>query len=192
MYGVMGVDMSKLKPLLAAILCAGLAFPAGAQEAGPDLDELFGALRAAPNEEAAKAVEAKIWAEWSKSGSAALDLLLQRGREALEAGDSRLAVAHFSALIDHAPDFAEGWNMRATAYYQDGRYGQSLEDIRQTLMRNPRHFGALTGLATILEQIGEDAAALEAWRAVAELKPVGDDVEEAIERLERRVMGQTL
>ena len=100
-----------------------------------------------------------------------MDLLLQRGREALEAGDIDRAIEHFSALIDHAPDFAEGYNARATAYFQKGLYGPSLEDIEQTLARNPRHFGALSGLALILEELGIKDGALAAYRAVEEMYP---------------------
>ena len=67
---------------------------------------------------------------------------------------AKLAIEHFTALVDHAPEFAEGYNARATAYFQNGQYGPSLEDIRQTLMLNPRHFGAMSGLALILEELG--------------------------------------
>ncbi len=121
-----------------------------------------------------------------------MDLLLSRGREALEAGDTVLAIRHFSALIDHAPDFAEGYNGRATAYFQAGRYGLSLEDIRQTLTLNPRHFSAMSGLALILEELGRPDDALEAWREVERLNPNRDGLKDAITRLEREVEGETL
>jgi tetratricopeptide (TPR) repeat protein len=103
-----------------------------------------------------------------------------------------VAIEHFSALVDHAPGFAEGYNARATAYFQAGYYGLALEDIRQALALNPRHFGAMSGLALILEEIGEAEGALEAWRAVEALNPSRQGVREAIERLERQVEGVTL
>src|SRR5690606_3470319 len=90
--------------------------------------------------------EADILREWSKSGSPAMDLLLKRGREAMEAGDLKAAIEHLTALTDHAPEFAEGWNARATAYFLAGAFGPSVDDIRHTLALNPRHFGALAGL----------------------------------------------
>jgi Tfp pilus assembly protein PilF len=121
-----------------------------------------------------------------------MDLLLERGREALEAGEIDVAIEHLSALVDHAPDFAEAYNARATAYFQAGHYGLALEDIRQTLARNPRHFGAMSGLALILEEIGEEKGALEAWRGVEALHPQREGVRQAIERLERQVEGVTL
>ncbi len=181
--------MSKLKRAVAATFFCFVALPALAQD--DSLSDLFDALRHAEGE-TARAIEARIWGEWSKSGSPAMDLLLRRGRAALEADEDEVAIEHFSALIDHAPEFAEGWNMRATAYFKVGRYGQSLSDIRRTLALNPRHFGALTGLATILEQLGEDEAALEAWHAVEDLNPSAPAVKDAKERLEVRTMGETL
>ena len=163
--------------------------PAAAQE--QPVDELFEALRSAEGE-AARAVEAKILQEWSKSGSASIDLLLDRGRDAMEEEDWRLAIAHFSALIDHAPAFAEGWNARATAYYQEDRLGQSLADIERTLELNPRHFGALSGLAIIMEQLGRDDLALEAWRRVEAISPNRPELDQTIERLEFETLGRTL
>lgn len=141
---------------------------------------------------AAAQIERRIYEIWSQSGSPSMDLLLTRGRDALEAGDSVLAIRHFTALIDHAPDFAEGYNGRATAYFQLGRYGLSLEDIRKTLELNPRHFSAMSGLALILEELGEKETALEAWREVERMHPNREGLQDAIRRLEREVEGETL
>jgi tetratricopeptide (TPR) repeat protein len=153
------------------------------------LDQLFTALAGAGEDEW-EAIETDIWVEWSHSGSAAMDLLLERGRQAMAAGDSEAAIAHLSALIDHAPDFPEGWNARATAYFQAGLYGPSLADIRQVLALEPRHFGALAGLGLILEEIGEEAGALEAYRLGAEVHPRRTSFVEGIARLERKVLGK--
>jgi tetratricopeptide (TPR) repeat protein len=183
--------MASLRDILkSAVTVALLGSAVVAAEEDP-LDELFTALRTAEGD-AANAIEVKIIEEWSKSGSPAMDLLLERGREAMEREDWELAIEHLSALVDHAPEFAEGWNARATAYFHADRYGQSIADIRQTLALNPRHFGALSGLGIILEQLGQEAAALTAWRAVEELSPNRPDLDETIERLERTTRGQTL
>ena len=170
-----------------------LAFVAASQVGaqGSDLDDLFEALQQAEGD-AAAAIEQRIYQEWSRSGSPAMDLLLERGRDAMEKQEWELAIGHFSALTDHAPDFAEGWNARATAYYQVERYGPALADIRQALALNPRHFGALTGLAVILEGIGQDEMALEAWREVEKLSPNREGLDETLRRLERATLGQTL
>ncbi len=186
----MGSLTQILNPVLGAVAATFFLFGAAFAD-DSDLDALFEALKSA-TPETYEPIENKIWSEWSRSGSAAMDLLLERGREALGAGDTTAAIEHFTALIDHAPEFAEGYNARATAYFQAGLYGPSLDDIRQTLARNPRHFGALSGLAMILEEIGEPTGALEAWRAVEAIHPSRPGIREAIERLEKQVEGTTL
>lgn len=158
---------------------------------GTHLDDLFQRLKTADAASATR-IEEEIWIEWSKSGSAAMDLLLQRGREAMEAGDTTAAIDHLTALVDHAPGFAEGWNARATAYYSIGQIGPSLSDIGQVLRLNPRHFGALSGLAAIFEELGRKPQALEVWRAVAAIHPHAEGVSEAIERLETALQGTSL
>jgi Tfp pilus assembly protein PilF len=178
-----------LKPATALLAATFLSGAVLAQDA--ELDPLFEALRDA-DPAGAERIEGRIWEEWSRSGSAAMDLLLERGREALQDGEIQVAIEHFSALVDHAPDFAEAYNGRATAWFQAGQYGLALEDIRQALARNPRHFGAMSGLAMILQEIGEEEGALEAWRAVEALHPSRQGVREAIERLERQVEGTSL
>lgn len=162
---------------------------AGADEA--ELEALFEGLKTA-DESAATQIEQRIYEIWSKSGSEAMDLLLDRGRTALNDGDATLAVEHFSALIDHAPGFAEGYNARATAFFQKGQYGLSLNDIRQTLALNPRHFGAISGLALILEEMGQQDDAYAAWKEVEKLNPHQRGLDEALLRLERFVEGETL
>ena len=92
------------------------------------LDGLLDRLKTADAPEASR-IESEIWIEWSKSGSPALDLLLQRGRDAMALGDMGLAIEHFTAVIDQDPTFAEGWNARATAFYQAGEFGPSISDI---------------------------------------------------------------
>lgn len=166
-----------------------LSAPSAAQT--PQLDELFTELLQADDRSAGR-IEREIWAEWSKSGSAAMDLLLERGRAAMQAGDLAAAIEHLTALTDHAPDFAEGWNARATAYFQTGEYGPSISDIGRTLTLNPRHFGALSGLAMILEEIGDPAGALEAYKAALAINPHLDGVDEAVERLKAEAAGQEL
>lgn len=155
------------------------------------LDALFQELQGA-DERAAARIEREIWNEWSKSGSAAMDLLLQRGRDAMAAGDTAAAIEHFTALTDHAPEFAEGWNARATAYFQAGEWGPSVNDIAQTLTLNPRHFGALSGLGMIFEQLEQPEKALEAYQAALAIHPRLQGVIEAVERLEAETAGTDL
>ena len=166
--------------------------PLSAQEGTPDrLADLFAALQVAEGDDALQ-IASKIVEEWSRSGSATMDFLLRRGRDALEAGDTTQAIGHLTALVDHAPDFAEGYNARATAFFQARKYGPALDDIRTTLALNPRHFGAMTGLAIMLEEIDEPVAALMAWREVRRYYPASPEAQNAIPRLEREVEGSTL
>lgn len=166
-----------------------LATPGFGQTA--KLDGLFDRLKTA-DAQASGLIEQEIWIEWSKSGSAAMDLLLERGREAMDAGQMGLAVDHLTALIDHAPDFAEGWNARATAYYQMGQIGPSMSDIGKTLQLNPRHFGALSGFAMILEELDRKAQALKVWQAVQAIHPHASGVSESLDRLNADLQGSTL
>jgi len=166
-----------------------LALPVWAD--GARLDELFTQLQGATDEEAGQITD-NIWIEWSKSGSPAMDLLLKRGRDAMAAGQPLLAIQHFTALIDHAPEFAEGYNARATAYFQSGDLGPSVSDIARTLTLNPRHFGALAGLGAIFEQLDQPAKALEVYKAALAINPHMQDIKDAVKRLETSLGGQDL
>lgn len=137
-------------------------------------------------------VEAEIVNLWSRSGSPAMDLLLRRGRQAMARDDYQAALAHLTALTDHAPEFAEGWNARATLFFEMGDYGPSLDDIARTLALNPNHFGALTGLGMIMEQVEAYSHALDAFRAARAIHPHRPDLEQAVERLERQLEGISL
>lgn len=156
-----------------------------------ELDQLFERLKD-PETEDWEVIEADIVLQWSRSGSPAMDLLLKRGRDAMEAGDLDLAIEHLTALVDHAPDFAEGWNSRATALFLDGRVGPAVADIQRTLELNPRHFGALTGFALILEDIGRSKEALEVWKAAQALHPHHPGINQSVIRLERQESGRDL
>ncbi len=172
--------------LLPLFLFTGAAFGQTAK-----LDDLFRKLQG-PDEAASARAEQEIWIEWSKSGSPAMDLLLERGRQALEEGQVTLAIDHFSALIDHDPQFAEGWNARAIAYFQEGDLGPAVSDIAHVLRLNPRHFGALAGLGSIFEQLGKPEKALEAYRAALAIHPHMAEVLDAVKRLEAETQGQDL
>lgn len=155
------------------------------------LDELFDQLRSAEPEQVDR-LEGQIIALWSKSGSAALDLLLRRGEDAMKEGAPEVAVEHFTALIDHAPDFAEGYHGRATAYYQSGYLGPALDDLRQTLVLEPRHLGAMAGVALVMEELDRLDQALEVWHKLAEFSPADAEIVQMIERLDVKLRGEAL
>ena len=156
-----------------------------------DIDTLFEQL-AQPDNTGWRRVERQIVSEWSKSGSAAMDLLLERGRDAIRDAEYKAAIEHFTAVIDHAPDFAEGYHGRATAYFHAGLYGPAIADLSQALTLNPRHFRALSGLATILAETDRKQAAVAAYRAALAIHANLEDVKDALARLETEIEGQNI
>jgi tetratricopeptide (TPR) repeat protein len=175
--------------LLVFLISAIPALPARADDAR--LDELFAALlEAGPDDWLG--IEEEIWGEWGQSGSPAMDLLLERGRAKMRAGDLIAAISDFSVLIENAPDFAEGWNARATAYFMADLYGPSVSDIAHVLALEPRHFGALAGLGAVLEEGGNLKDAKGAYEAALAIHPQRPDLREAVQRLEAALQGSTI
>ncbi|WP_245631464.1 tetratricopeptide repeat protein [Limimaricola hongkongensis] len=152
---------------------------------------LFERLQAASPEQTPE-LAAEIRAAWSRSGSAAIDLLVERGREALGAGDRQAAIEHLTAALDHAPGFAEAHVLRANAYYLAGLTGPAIDDLRRALDSEPRHFGALQGFAALLEEIGRPEDAREVWGRVLALMPQDARAIEAARRLDIMLGGRTL
>lgn len=157
-----------------------------------NLDTLFAALKIAPDEESARAIEARIWTLWTVSGSDTCDLLMSRAKAAADDKDYDLAIKLLNAVIELKPDYAEGWNRRATVYFLKQDYAHSLADIGEVLAREPRHFGALSGLGLILQEIGDDKHALEAYRRALAIDPHLDQAAEAVKTLSEKVEGQPI
>lgn len=184
--------MNKFKSAVAAFLIAGsvVSHPAVAQDGSAE--DLLSQLAQAEDARAAERLERQLRQEWSKSGSAAMDLLLKRGQDALDVDNVEAAMEHLTALTDHAPDFAEGWHALALVYYRADMFGPAADALERTLALNPDHFGALRGLGAIFEQVDKPHLAYDAYSRVLSLRPHDSDVIEALERLERQVNGQTL
>ncbi|WP_370400883.1 tetratricopeptide repeat protein [Sulfitobacter sp. JB4-11] len=153
--------------------------------------ELLEDLRAAGPVDAPR-IARDIEREWSRSGSAAMDMLLTRGREALSEGDFRLAIEHFTALTDHAPDFAEGFHARAEAYFRRDLYGPALDDLQRTLALNPQHYDAIFGLAVLMQEFGDLRRAAELYRKVLEIHPHHENAQTALKRLKRDGIGREI
>jgi tetratricopeptide (TPR) repeat protein len=156
------------------------------------LDFLFGALKAAPNVETAKAVEQRIWALWMISRSDTANLLMTRVQKAIEEKDIDLAITLLDAIVKIKPDYIEAWNRRATIYYMKKDYGRSIADIRQVLKLEPRHFGALTGLGLILQDIGDDKQALEVYRRALAVYPRLERIPDVVKTLQEKVEGRDI
>jgi len=207
--------------LLAAAFAAGLAVPAFAQapKSGPEkpapdnkgewvhppaklpnvagdptrnLDLLFKALKAAPSEETAKAIEQRIWAVWAVSRSDTTNLLMTRVRTAFEKHDVDLALKLLDGIVKIKPDYVEAWNRRATIYFTKKDYGHALADLREVIKREPRHFGALSGLGLILQDLGEDKQALDVYRRVLAIYPRMERVPEIVRKLQDKVEGRDI
>jgi tetratricopeptide (TPR) repeat protein len=157
-----------------------------------NLDFLFGALKAAPDEVSAKHVEARIWAIWLQTPSDTAALLMVRAKAAVDAQKVDVAIKLLDAVIKLRPDYVEAWNRRATLYFMQNDYGRSLADIREVLIREPRHFGALAGLGMIMQEIGDEKRALDAYRKALAVNPHLDKIPEQVKALTEKVEGRDI
>ena len=170
--------------------------PAKLPKVGADrtrgLDFLFGALKAAPDEASAPHVEARIWAQWMQTPSDTAALLMTRAKAAMDAKNIDIALKLLDSVVKLRPDYVEAWNRRATLYYLKSDYRHSLEDIQQVLIREPRHFGALAGLGMIMQDIGDDKRALDAFRKALAVNPHLEKVPELVKSLTEKVEGRDI
>ncbi|MBH5370256.1 MULTISPECIES: tetratricopeptide repeat protein [Bradyrhizobium] len=157
-----------------------------------NLDFLFGALKAAPDEASAKHVEARIWAIWLQTPSDTAALLMSRAKTAVDAKKIDVAIKLLDSVIKLRPDYIEAWNRRATLYYMQNDYGRSLADIQQVLIREPRHFGALAGLGMIMQEVGDEKRALEAYRKALAVNPHLEKIPDQVKALTEKVEGRDI
>jgi tetratricopeptide (TPR) repeat protein len=156
------------------------------------LDTLFGALKIAPDTASAKAIENRIWEVWIESGSDTCDLLMTRVKDAIEEKDYDLAIRLLNSIIAIRPGYVEAWNQRATVYYLKDDYPRAIADIAEVLAREPRQFGALAGLGMMLQDMGDDKDALEAYRKALAIDPHLEDIPEAVKTLTEKVEGRDI
>ena len=156
------------------------------------LDALFALLRAASNEaEAARATWA-IWQLWTQSGREDIDALMEEARQHMGSGRHDDALERLDEVVRRAPDFAEGWNRRATLHYMMRAFDRSLADIDEVLKREPRHFGALAGRGMIHVEREEWRAALQAYRDALRANPWLNERNSIIPALIKRVEGDPI
>ena len=169
---------------------AAEAKPASAKPSA--LDTMFDELRRAKNESLAGDVADRIRSEWARSGSATIDLLMQWASEAMERRDFPAALDYLDQVVVLKPDFAEGWNRRATAHYLAGNFSKSMTDIERTLALEPRHFGALSGMGMIFLDLGKKEPALAAFRKVLDVYPQMRDMQKQVGDLEEQLAGSRI
>lgn len=155
------------------------------------LCELFARLARAASAHEAGEVEREIWAAWLATDDEAALPWIRRGLAAMEARDFAAALHAFDRVVELAPDYAEGWNKRATLHWLRGAYQESVADIDRTLALEPRHFGALSGLAMIREAQGRPFEALEALEKLLHIHPHLPQLRDRIEALSAR-LGQAI
>lgn len=183
----MAIHRSIINAIVAAVLCG---FPVGLQ-AQSTVDDFLDRL-ADPELRNWDVVEADVYQRWQISGSATADYLLRRGLEAMEAEDFDAAYDHLTALTDHAPEFAEGWNARATLFFDQQMFGPAIADIQRVLALEPRHFGALAGLGVMLEDMGDTDGALAAYEAAHDIHPNQPDIMRLLDGLRVELEGEAL
>jgi tetratricopeptide (TPR) repeat protein len=132
-----------------------------------------------------QAAEGAIWQVWGRSGDEATDRQFERGVAQMQGGDLLAAVETFGRVIGMNPDFAEGWNKRATAYFLLGEDDMSLNDCAEVLKRNPQHFGVLSGYGQIYVRKGDLERALDYFRRALTINPNMEGVRNSIELIEK-------
>lgn len=180
-----------LRALLLATLCLVTTLVGGATHAEPS-DEMFDKLRNAPSDSEANDAALDIWASWLESGSATVDVIMERGVNAQTVGDFETARAFYDRAILIKPDYAEAWNRRASLFLMDENYPEALRDLNEALRLEPRHFGAWAGLGMMFESLGANEQALEAYREAILIYPRMEQALSAEKRLSKVAEGQGL
>jgi tetratricopeptide (TPR) repeat protein len=204
--------MRKISLLVVAFLSVGLAFAAQAQQPSreqalsalkdgdsaearrqgaewlgqtglmADVPALVEALRD-PDEHVRALAEHALWQVWSRSGDPGVDSLFQLGLEQMARQDAEAAIETFSQIIQRRPDFAEGWNKRATLYYLVGEYEKSVADCEEVIRRNPVHFGALSGFGLNYLQLQKPERALQYFQRALDVNPNLAQIQAAVKAI---------
>lgn len=161
-----------------------------AEKKATRLDELFASLKRESNEMRAARIASQIQAQWQNSGSASIDLMMDWAAKAMEEKKYSVAMDFLDQVVVMKPDYAEGWNRRATLNFLMNDYGRSMADIQKTLELEPRHFGALSGLAAILKDTGNKQAALNAFERVLAVYPMMREAQKQAGELADELTGQ--
>lgn len=185
---------------LSIALTATPSFCAMAQSGAPEpirtdanaarLDALFRELKRERNERAATRIATRIQEEWNNSGSASVDLMMLWSQKAMEAKKFSIALDFLDQVVTLRPSYAEGWNRRATAHFMMHSFDKSMADIEHTLRLEPRHFGALAGMAQIMSARGNKTLALNAWQRVLDVYPMMRNAQDKVATLSEELAGE--
>jgi tetratricopeptide (TPR) repeat protein len=168
------------------------AVPAHAGQQDPRLARLFVALKSTQSAGWAHAIENEIARIWSDPPDAETQALMEKGLTLMAEDEHEAALKAFDALVARAPNFAEGWNKRATVEFTLGDYQASIADIAHTLKLEPRHFGALAGLGQVEMALGNKEAALNAFNQALAIDPYLGDIAEMAGNLKKELEGKPI
>jgi tetratricopeptide (TPR) repeat protein len=193
--------LSAAVPALSEVQEAATPPPAATEGAAPAeqpraktqaerLDQLFSELKKERNEKAAERIATRIWGEWGQSGSASIDLMMEWSQTAMTDRKFDVALDFLDQVVTIRPSYAEGWNRRATVHYMMRNYAKSMADISETLRLEPRHFGALSGMAAMLEATGRKEQALHAYERVLEIYPMMRSAQGQVATLSEELAGE--
>jgi len=180
---LMVIGLRMLLPLFVFITIT----TANADQNAPELPGLFEQLGQATDAHEAAVLEREIWELWLQAPDASSGLLLSQISRAIGAGRLELALRLSDQLVDSAPQFAEGWNKRATAHYLLGNNAESVADIRETIRLEPKHFGAIAGLGMIFLRDNNLQAALEAFLQVQAISPASMNAKLSVENVRSKL-----
>jgi len=162
-----------------------------ADQNAPSLPALFDKLADATDPSEANRIEGQIWQQWLVAPDDASATLMSQIVQAMEGADLKVALRINDELVESYPEFAEGWNKRATLYYLLGDSAKSVADIRQTIALEPRHFGAIAGLGLIFLRDENFEAALEAFEQVLNISPESINAQRSVARV-RQELGREI
>ncbi|WP_312795711.1 tetratricopeptide repeat protein [Tianweitania sp.] len=188
----LGASVFTLSPAVAQTVSARHVLEPSAREAERQkkaLDELFDSLKRQRNQVEAERTAARIGAAFGQSGSASIDLMMGWAAKALTDKKFDLALDYLDQVIALKPGYAEAYNRRATVHFAMQNYSKSMADIERTITLEPRHFGALSGLAQIMDNTGREELALRAYERVLDVYPALRSAQDEVGRLADKLAG---
>lgn len=170
--------------IIAVLILLAYSLASPADQNDPALDDLFEQLAVTTSDEEASNITREIWQRWTANDDPDVSQLMQIGIRALNYSTYRKALQSFDRVIEIAPEFAEGWNKRATLYYHIKEYRRSIDDIKKTLRLEPRHFGAWSGLGLVSIAQENYAGALAAFKKALSINPHIPNIRRYVQKLE--------
>ena len=162
-----------------------------ADQNDPRLNNLFKKLNETENQDEIRDLISDIWNIWYEVDDPKVIEYFEKGIQAMNLRNYPLAIRFFNNLIEEDPNFAEGWNKRATVHFMMGNFDQSMQDIIKTLELEPRHFGALDGMGLIFIHQGQFQQAIDVYDKMLEIFPFSVKTMDKKERIQSFISQST-